>query len=84
MTAMIARLLCILTALAAVWLPAKEGEHWAFIPPQRHEPPNVQKADWPRNAIDRFILAEIEKAKLTPSREANKVTLLRRLHLPFP
>jgi len=78
---MFARLLCVLTALFTAWLPAKEGEHWAFIPPQRHAPPNVQKADWPRNAIDRFILAEIEKAKLTPSRAADKVTLLRRVHL---
>jgi len=81
MPTMFVRTLCIFTALAAIGLPAAEGGHWAFIPPQRNSPPAVQKADWPRNAIDRFILAEIEKAKLAPSPEANKVTLLRRVHL---
>ena len=65
----------------AALLPAKEGEHWAFIPPQRHAPPEVKKADWPQNSIDRFILVEIEKANLTPSREADRVTLLRRVYL---
>ena len=65
----------------AALLPAKEGEHWAFIPPQRHAPPEVKKADWPQNSIDRFILVEIEKANLTPSREADRVILLRRVYL---
>ena len=81
MPTMFARTLSILTALAAVELSAAEGGHWAFIPPQRHATPTVQKTDWPRNAIDRFILSEIEKAKLAPSREADKATLLRRVHL---
>ena len=70
-----------ISLFSAVALEGGEGKHWAFLKPQRHEPPKVKQADWPRNAIDRFILAELEKKKLTPSHEAIKTTLLRRVHL---
>ncbi|MBR89671.1 MAG: hypothetical protein CMO66_00130 [Verrucomicrobiales bacterium] len=66
---------------AAFASSANEGAHWAFIAPQRHAPPTVRQADWPRNPIDQFILSEIEKANLTPSPQADRLTLLRRLHL---
>src|SRR5262249_9676692 len=36
---------------------------------------------WVRNPIDRFILARLEKEGLTPSPEADRVTLLRRVSL---
>ena len=62
-------------------LSAKEGEHWAFISPQRHAPPAIKQTDWPKNAIDHFILAELEAANLQPSTEADKITLLRRVYL---
>ena len=81
MLMMLVRTLCVFSILSAALLPAKEGEHWAVIPPQRHAPPEVKKADWPQNSIDRFILVEIEKANLTPSREADRVILLRRVYL---
>jgi hypothetical protein len=62
-------------------LQGKEGEHWAFIPPQHHAPPVVKQADWPKNPIDYFILAELESTNLKPSPETDKITLLRRVHL---
>lgn len=65
----------------ALGLQGKEGEHWAFIPPQHHAPPVVKQADWPKNPIDRFILAELESTNLKPSPETDKITLLRRVHL---
>ena len=34
---------------------------------------------WPRNPIDFFILARLEKEGLQPSAEADRVTLIRRL-----
>ena len=56
-------------------------KHWAYIPPQRPALPKVVNANWPKNAIDNFILARLEKEKLAPSPEADRVTLLRRLSL---
>ena len=39
-------------------------KHWSFIPPVRPELPAVKDRKWPRNAIDRFILAKLEKEGL--------------------
>jgi hypothetical protein len=55
--------------------------HWAYVPPRRPEPPVVQNTAWPRNPIDRFVLARLEREGLKPSPEAERITLLRRLHL---
>ena len=55
--------------------------HWAFSAPARPNLPAVKNETWCRNAIDRFVLAKLEAAGMRPSAEAEKVTLLRRLHL---
>jgi len=55
--------------------------HWAFVPPQASELPAVKNPEWPRTAIDRFVLAKLERAGLTPSPQANRYTLVRRLYL---
>src|SRR5205807_3390108 len=55
--------------------------HWAFIPPQRPQPPAVKSAGWVRNPIDNFIVAELEKRGLQPAPEADRRTLARRLSL---
>jgi len=60
---------------------AQESRHWAFIPPVRPAQPKVKDTKWPRNAIDNFILARLEKESLAPSPEADRTTLLRRLSL---
>src|SRR5258708_3711668 len=56
-------------------------KHWAFVPPERPPLPKVSHMAWPRNPIDHFILARLEKEKLSPSPEPDRVTLLRRLSL---
>ena len=56
-------------------------QHWAFKPPVRPKIPAVNNTRWPRNPIDAFVLAKLERENLTPSAEADKVTLLRRLSL---
>ena len=56
-------------------------KHWAFIPPSRPALPEVKNRSWIKTPIDRFILARLEKEGLTPSPEADRVTLLRRLSL---
>ncbi|TXT29234.1 MAG: signal peptide protein, partial [Planctomycetota bacterium] len=53
--------------------------HWAFQPLSRPTPPTVQDANWCRTAIDRFILARLEKERLSPAGEADRATLLRRV-----
>ncbi len=58
-----------------------ESKHWAFIPPVRAALPAVKNKAWVKNAIDTFILARLEQEGLTPSPEADRVTLLRRLSL---
>ena len=49
--------------------------------PSRPELPAVSRGDWARTAIDRFVLARLEREKLTPSPEASRPTLLRRVTL---
>src|ERR1051326_4983036 len=55
--------------------------HWAFKAPIRPNVPAVKNPKWARTPIDNFILARLEKERLKPSPEADKVTLLRRLSL---
>ena len=65
------------------WLAAgaEYQPHWAFITPKRPALPTVQQADWPRNEIDHFILARLESNGLSPSPEAEKEALIRRVSL---
>ena len=54
--------------------------HWAFQPIRRPVAPPVQGPNPPvHNAIDRFILRELEKAGLTMSPQASKEQLIRRV-----
>ncbi len=60
---------------------AQWQKHWSFIPPERPALPEVKDRKWPRNAIDFFTLARLEKEKLKPNPEADKPTLIRRATL---
>ena len=55
--------------------------HWAYVKPVRPELPEVRLKEWPRNAIDRFILARLEKEGLQPSPPIEKHLLIRRVSL---
>ncbi len=57
------------------------SKHWAFQRPKVPAIPQVKQADWPRNAIDSFILAKLEQEGLHPSTEASRTTLIRRVYL---
>lgn len=62
--------------------PEKDAKtHWAYLPPIRHTAPSTKDTKWPRNDIDRFILARLEKEGLKPASEADRRTLIRRLSL---
>lgn len=68
-------------ALLKQWIKEGAGweEYWAFVPPKSQALPSVKNAGWPRQPLDRFILARLEKEGLAPSPEADKAALLRRV-----
>lgn len=59
---------------------AKFEKHWAFVPPQRHEPPVATNIGWEANPVDAFIAAGLEQAGMAPALPANKRTLARRAY----
>jgi hypothetical protein len=60
---------------------ANYQSHWAYLPPSRAAEPAVQRVDWVRNPIDRFVLSRLESEGLAPSPEADRATLIRRLSI---
>ncbi|GDY10924.1 peptidyl-prolyl cis-trans isomerase [Planctomycetia bacterium] len=58
---------------------AEYKPHWSFVAAARPEFPKVSEDAWIKNPIDRFVLAQLDKAGLKPSPQADKVTLIRRL-----
>ena len=60
-------------------ITAEQRAFWSFQPIGRPEPPAVQQEKWVRQGVDRFILAELEKRGLSPSPEADRRTLIRRV-----
>lgn len=58
---------------------AEYKDHWAFIPPSKKEPPEVELIDKVANPVDNYILAKLEVEGLRPSDAADKETILRRL-----
>jgi mono/diheme cytochrome c family protein len=66
---------------ASVVLVDKKN-HWAFKPPTRPALPEIRDPRSAiRNAVDRFISARLEKEGFALAPEADKATLLRRVHL---
>ncbi len=61
--------------------PSVETKHWAYHKPIRPMLPVVRQTAWPKNSIDYFVLARLEKEGLTPSPEADRTTLIRRVSL---
>ena len=60
---------------------ASWDQHWSFQTLTRPQLPAVAKEEWPRNEIDRFILARLEAQGLEPAPEADRLTLARRAAL---
>ena len=59
----------------AVW-----ADHWAYVPPVDHPTPEIKDMQWQTHWIDPFALSDIEKRNFRPAKEADPVTLVRRLH----
>ncbi len=59
---------------------AQYEQHWAFIAPKKPTPPRSAQGDaWAKNDIDRFIFSRLQTGGLSPSAEADKRSLIRRV-----
>ncbi len=69
-------------AILTKWIDqgAEWGRHWAYTTVEKQTIPN-NKNEWVRNDIDHFILEKLKEENLSPSSEADKATLLRRVSL---
>ncbi|WP_201767088.1 DUF1553 domain-containing protein [Novipirellula maiorica] len=56
-------------------------DHWSFKPLADVEVPDVANQAWPRNDVDRFVLARLEQAGLRPAPPADPRIWLRRVTL---
>src|SRR3954451_4283433 len=82
-----ANCLCLLVAAFASVGPASAAQpghgfnkgNWPFRPLERPAAPATADQNWSINPIDQFILAELEKKGLEPSKPADKIALLRRV-----
>lgn len=60
-------------------------QHWSYIPPQKPDVPAIPAtladthSEWPKNAIDYFVLQDLAGSGLTPAAEADRRTLARRV-----
>jgi hypothetical protein len=66
-------------AIAAEPQGSPADEFWSFQPPRRHFPPEVSRPEWVRQPIDVFVLAKLDAANLSPSSEAERRVLIRRV-----
>jgi cytochrome c553 len=58
---------------------ALKKSHWAWQPLTNPTPPAVADTAWPRDDVDRFLLAKLEAKGLKPVGDADRVALLRRV-----
>ena len=54
-------------------------DHWAFQPINSTTPPEAARRTWNETAIDQFVFAKLAENGLTPSKETDSRTLIRRL-----
>ncbi len=68
-------------AILKKWIAqgAKWKRHWSFLPVEDPEVPQVETKSWTNNEIDNFVLSKLEQENLSPSPEASKAQLLRRV-----
>ena len=67
-------------AKPAYGISVEEGrKHWAYQPVKPQPLPKLKDKAWPRNEVDHFTLARMEKAGVTPAPDADPRTLIRRL-----
>lgn len=70
-------------ALLKRWINegAQFGEHWSFQPVKMPVIPEIKSSQKSLTDLDKIVIAQLKKKNLTPSPEADKRTLIRRLSL---
>jgi hypothetical protein len=58
---------------------ARYQPHWSLIPPHAPPYPRVRDLRWPKNPIDLFVLARLERGGIQPAAEASRTIWLRRV-----
>lgn len=61
-------------------LEQRRREHWVWQPLPEGSLPDVNNKQWPRHALDSFVLAKLESNQLTPAKDADRYALVRRLY----
>ena len=58
-----------------------ELRYWAYQTVRKPPVPAVKNRAWVKNAVDAFILKELESKQIAPAPRADKITLIRRLRI---
>ncbi|MFT7641367.1 MAG: hypothetical protein ACI9G1_003114, partial [Pirellulaceae bacterium] len=59
----------------------KAKTYWAYQPIGKPADPKIENTAWPRTKIDEFILARLEAKQLKPAKDADPLTLVRRVYI---
>ena len=62
----------------AKWTFEDAKEFWSFKPIVSSAPPLTKDHKWPKSEVDSFILAQLQEKRLTPVKDADRRTLIRR------
>ncbi len=60
---------------------SRKPKLWSYQAISHPDVPSVQNSAWVRTPVDAFILSKLEEKGITPSAEADKATLVRRVYL---
>ena len=56
---------------------ALKKEHWAWQPLSDPQVPSIRDQTWPRDDVDRYLIAGLEAVNLRPVEDADRLTLIR-------
>ena len=59
--------------------PDEGKSHWAYRPLSEQDPPEPANHEWPRDDLDRFVIARLDAEGLSPAPDAASADLVRRL-----
>ncbi|MEC7293880.1 MAG: PSD1 and planctomycete cytochrome C domain-containing protein [Planctomycetota bacterium] len=67
--------------ILSAWIAggAEYQPHWAYVPPERHTTPKIVDDEWSLNWIDHFILDRLTEKDISPTTDADPITLVRRV-----